>query len=54
MEATIKSQERLNKKTFKQHCARHFKDILSVRRNDAQHSSRGSRTQSQANTRLVT
>ncbi|XP_076164518.1 BIR repeat containing ubiquitin-conjugating enzyme isoform X2 [Ptiloglossa arizonensis] len=50
MEATIKSQERLNKKTFKQHCARHFKDILSVRRNDAQHSSRGSRTQSQANT----
>ncbi|XP_043255701.1 baculoviral IAP repeat-containing protein 6 [Colletes gigas] len=49
MEATIKSQERFYKKTIRQHSAKYFKDI-SIQRNDAQHTSRNPRTQSQANT----
>ncbi|XP_054010480.1 baculoviral IAP repeat-containing protein 6 isoform X1 [Hylaeus anthracinus] len=50
MEASLKSQERLYKKTFKQHSAKHLKDILSVRKNDAQHASRSPRAQPQATT----
>ncbi|KAK9296171.1 hypothetical protein QLX08_009734 [Tetragonisca angustula] len=48
MKATLKSQEQFFKKTLKQNSAKHFKDILTIRKNDAQHSSRSS--QPQANT----
>ncbi|XP_015440195.1 PREDICTED: baculoviral IAP repeat-containing protein 6 [Dufourea novaeangliae] len=47
MEATMKSQERYYKKHY---TARHFKDLLMVRRNDTPHSTRTSRIPPQANT----
>ncbi|XP_032684948.1 baculoviral IAP repeat-containing protein 6 isoform X6 [Odontomachus brunneus] len=43
VEATIKSQERYFKKTLKQHSAKHYKDILGIRRNETQHLSRSPR-----------
>lgn len=51
MKATLKSHEQFFKKTLKQNSAKHFKDILGIRKSDTQHSSRSS--QSQANTRFV-
>ncbi|XP_026296613.1 baculoviral IAP repeat-containing protein 6 isoform X3 [Apis mellifera] len=48
MKATLKSHEQFFKKTLKQNSAKHFKDILGIRKSDTQHSSRSS--QSQANT----
>ncbi|XP_050487172.1 baculoviral IAP repeat-containing protein 6 isoform X2 [Bombus huntii] len=47
MKATLKSQEQFFKKTLRQNSAKHFKDILSIRKSDTQHTSRS--LQSQAN-----
>ncbi|XP_076225750.1 BIR repeat containing ubiquitin-conjugating enzyme isoform X2 [Nomia melanderi] len=47
LKATMKTQERYFKKHYN---AKHSKDLLMVRRNDPQHSSRSSRTQAQATT----
>lgn len=49
----MKSHERFLKKTLKQHSAKHFKDSLSIRRNEAQHIAHSSRTQPQPNPRSV-
>lgn len=51
MKATLKSQEQFFKKTLRQNSAKHFKDILSIRKSDTQHTSRS--LQSQANARFV-
>ncbi|XP_015597939.1 baculoviral IAP repeat-containing protein 6 isoform X3 [Cephus cinctus] len=50
IEAAVKSQERFFKKTLKQHSAKHFKDLLSIRRNEIQHLTRSPRSQSQPST----
>ncbi|XP_076667240.1 BIR repeat containing ubiquitin-conjugating enzyme isoform X2 [Andrena cerasifolii] len=48
-DVVVKSHERFLKKTLKQHSAKHFKDSLSIRRNEAQHIAHSSRTQPQPN-----
>ncbi|KAG7200149.1 hypothetical protein KM043_000587 [Ampulex compressa] len=50
VEATVKSQDRFFKKTLKQHSAKHFKDILGIRRNEIHHVARSTRVQPQPST----
>ncbi|XP_043273976.1 baculoviral IAP repeat-containing protein 6 isoform X1 [Venturia canescens] len=47
LEAALKSQERFFKKTLRQHTSKHFKDIISIRRNEV-HLSRGNRSHPQS------
>ncbi|XP_066597963.1 baculoviral IAP repeat-containing protein 6 isoform X2 [Prorops nasuta] len=50
VEAAFKCQERNFKKTLIQHTTKHFKDILSTRRNEMQHLTRSPRIQPQPST----
>ncbi|XP_012256631.2 baculoviral IAP repeat-containing protein 6 isoform X2 [Athalia rosae] len=43
LEAALKQQEHFFKKTLKQHSAKHFKDILSIRRTESQNLARSPR-----------
>ncbi|XP_016842826.1 baculoviral IAP repeat-containing protein 6 isoform X2 [Nasonia vitripennis] len=49
LEQALKSQERFYKKTLKQHSAKHFKDLFSIRRNEL-HLNRSPRSQPQPST----